>query len=144
MTEHPSAGPLPPPRRSRSRILLELRGVRQIPGESSRRWFYSRTFDLIVWYAETKMVLGFQLCYRQGTDEERAITWREGEGFAHNRVDDGESCIGHTKMTPILAADGVFDRDAVLELFRAESNEMAPDVVKLVIEKLGEYEGPTE
>lgn len=41
--------------------LIEVRNVRQIPGESTRRWFSSRDFDLIVWISEDEGFIGFEL-----------------------------------------------------------------------------------
>lgn len=58
-------------------MLNEIRNVRQIKGECSRRGFTDRYFDLIVWY-----------------DDERRLT-----GFQHNRIDAGE-VPGHARMTP--------------------------------------------
>ena len=37
--------------------------VRQIPGESKRRWFHSENFDLIVWLSGDQGFSGFELCY---------------------------------------------------------------------------------
>ena len=45
-------------------MLRELRDVRQVPGESRRRWFASDYFNLIVWYDdddEPARVSGFHL-----------------------------------------------------------------------------------
>jgi hypothetical protein len=138
--EQPTEGTIPP-RRSRSRVLAEYRRVRQIKGESFRRWFNSRDLDLIVWFDPRGRISGFQLCYDQGSDQ-RALTWFRDKGYAHNRVDDGEDRPGGIKMTPILVADGVFERDRIVELFTAESAEIDPAVVELVGRKLREYPGP--
>ncbi len=46
-------------------MLKEVKNARQIPGESSRRWFLGDTFDLIVWYAPANTIVGFQLCYEE-------------------------------------------------------------------------------
>jgi hypothetical protein len=129
-----------PPRRSRSRVLVEYRNTRQIAGESFRRWFSSRRLDLIVWYSPDNEISGFQLCYGEGPHG-RALTWFRGKGYAHNRVDDGDDSFGGMKMTPILVPDGAFDRDSILESFSAESREIPVTVADFVTRKLEEYNG---
>ena len=42
-------------------MLKEYTHVRQIQGESKRRWFSDRYFDLIVWFGEQDEIVGFQL-----------------------------------------------------------------------------------
>ncbi len=110
-------------------MLRELRNVRQDPDERYRRWFEDEYFDLIVWY-EGGEIYGFQLCYdTQG--RERALTWIRGQGFSHNRIDDGEKTVGKP-MTPILVQDGLFDKALVGEKFRAASAEIDPAIAELV------------
>ena len=91
-------------------MLSEINDVKQIENEGYRRWFSDNYFDLIIWYGDEK-IIGFQLCYdKQGS--ERSLTWIKNRGFSHNKIDDGEK-PGHTKMTPILVADGVFDKEKI-------------------------------
>jgi len=42
-------------------MLREVPNVRQIKGESKRRWFSDDYFDLIIWLDETDEIVGFQL-----------------------------------------------------------------------------------
>lgn len=117
-------------------MLVEIRDVRQVPGEGRRRWFTDRDFDLIVWYAD-EAVNGFQLCYdKQNT--ERALTWYRPARFVHTRVDTGEAPFG-PKKSPVLVQDGVFDRDAVAHRFRRASRGMDPEIAGLVSRMLAEY-----
>ena len=82
-------------------MLREVNEVQQVPGEPRRRWFASEALDLIVWEDADRRVTGFQLCYRVD-DDEKALTWRAGRGFTHNRVDDGEGRPARHKMSPVL------------------------------------------
>jgi hypothetical protein len=82
--------------------------------------------------------VGFQLCYDKGPNE-KALTWVEGIGFSHERVDDGEGIPGYYKMTPILVQDGLFDKDNILALFKKESKEIDPTIVSFVCEKIIKY-----
>lgn len=122
-------------------MLEEKTGVRQVEGEGYRRWFSDSYFDLIVWYTDDTQgeIVGFQLCYDK-TGTERAVTWRKGEGFSHNRIDDGERPFS-SKMSPVLVADGVFDRDAILEKFEKAAEDVDPDLAAFIHIVLTEYPG---
>jgi len=120
-----------------SAVLSEISNPRQVVGEGLRRWFTDDYFDLIVWYGTEEHPIGFQLCYDK-PDHERALTWTRAHGFQHDRVDAGE-IPGHPKMTPIIVADGAFDRDPVAERFRRASAGMDPRIASFVLEKLGNY-----
>jgi len=121
-------------------MLVEARRARQVEGEPFRRWFSDNEFDLIVWYGEAHNMVGFQLCYKTPR-EERALTWLEGRGYSHNRVDDGETAPSRHKMTPILVADGAFDRDHILNRFREVAKDLEPDLVSAVAARLRDYPG---
>jgi hypothetical protein len=118
--------------------LVELADVQQDPRGPRRRWFRSSTEDLIIWYGVDGSIVGFQLCYDR-KETERALTWMKGTGYAHERVDDGEAVGLAHKRTPILIADGVFDKNTVLERFLAIADVVPPDIVDFVAAKLKEY-----
>lgn len=120
-------------------MLREIPDPRQIPGEALRRWFSGSHFDLIVWH-EDGAIVGFQLCYGK-PHRERALTWKEGRGYVHTAVDDGEGRSGKYKETPLLVADGVFDSARVAELFRAHSAGIDPDVVAFVLHRILDFPG---
>jgi hypothetical protein len=119
-------------------MLAEIRDVRQVEGEGFRRWFTDDYFDLIVWY-EGGSLVGFQLCYDK-QQHERALTWTREHGFQHDRIDSGET-PGHSKMTPIIVADGVFSRDPVAERYRKASAEIDAGIARFVYETLRTYPG---
>lgn len=109
--------------------------VRQIPGESRRRWFSSSEFDLIVWYADDLHITGFELCYDK-TGFQRSISWRSREGYCHMAVDDGEHGGDRYKATPILIADGAFDAKGVHAAFLEASPALPAEVSAFVLDKL--------
>ena len=120
-------------------MLRELRDVRQIPGESRRRWFVSDYFNLVVWYDDDDArVSGFHLHYDRGRDE-RVFVW-DAEGhrgaLRHCEVDDGLQA-GGMKMTPVFTRARAADPRAVAERFERESPEIERPLVELVLEKLG-------
>jgi hypothetical protein len=118
-------------------MLTEIQNARQIAGDGVRRWFTDDYFDLIVWYGDEKHPIGFQLCYdKQG--RERALTWTRAHGFQHDRVDSGE-IPGHSKMTPIIVADGAFDNTSITRRFRRESTSIDPRIASFVFERLDSY-----
>jgi hypothetical protein len=118
-------------------MLSEIRNARQVEGEGFRRWFTDDYFDLIVWYEDDRRLIGFQLCYdKQG--RERALTWTHDHGFQHNRIDPGEM-PGHSKMTPIIIADGTFNAGPVVERFRQSSGEIDPQIAEFVLDTVKTY-----
>ena len=123
-------------------MVSEVQRARQIPGEGFRRWFTDQYFDLIVWYEGSDAagaIAGFQLCYDK-FNRERALTWRKGKGFAHEKVDDGEGPFAlQAKMTPILLPDGVFDAEGVTRRLREQSAEMDPAVARFILGTLAGY-----
>jgi hypothetical protein len=120
-------------------MLKEVSNVRQVPGEGQRRWFTDQFFDLILWYDHTSEILGFQLCYNKKVHE-RALTWRRGMGFSHEKVDDGEA-PGQWKMTPILTPDGSFDAAMIASRFHRESAGIDPEIARFVLSTIAAYPG---
>jgi hypothetical protein len=113
-------------------MLSEVRSVRQVPGEGTRRWFTDPYFDLIVWYDDGGTLVGFQLCYdKQG--RERAFTWRRDHGCQHERIDAGE-IPGQSRMSPVMVADGSRPVDRLGERFLRESAEIDQGIARLVYE----------
>ncbi|MBZ0092035.1 MAG: hypothetical protein K8F27_07425 [Sulfuricellaceae bacterium] len=91
--------------------MKELSKVRQIPGESKRRWFASQDFDLIVWLSDDQSFSGFELCYGKLRNE-RSIVWSKTGGFRHMAVDDSEHRPGKYKASPIFGGGRRFRRPA--------------------------------
>lgn len=122
-------------------MLQEVKNVRQIAGEPSRRWFSQSGLELIVWVNKDKSINGFQLCY-QKDGEDKAITWFSDKGFSHKRIDDGEGRPARHKMTPILVPDGVFDKHNVLSLFESSAQQLDPGIAAFVSKTLATYPDP--
>jgi hypothetical protein len=118
--------------------LRELPDTRQVPGEPRRRWFSSVDLDLIVWLDDAERVVGFQLCYDKARGE-RALTWRAERGYDHSAIDDGESNPAQHKSTPILVADGHFDRERVSDIFLAASTDVPAPIRGAVAALLQRY-----
>lgn len=116
-------------------MLKELVPTRQIHGEPARQWYMDDDMDLIVWRSEANALLGFQLSYRLGGIE-KALTWYEGRGYFHDRVDDGEGRPGRYKMTPILIQDGAWDPDLLLRVFLGKAEDLPAAVVDFVRGKI--------
>jgi hypothetical protein len=123
-------------------MLSEIRNPRQIEAEGFRRWFTDEYFDLIVWYNDDRRLIGFQLCYDK-EERERALTWTLAHGFQHDRVDAGE-VPGHSKMTPIIVADGAFNAAPVATRFREASASIEPAIASFVSERLSAYPAAVE
>ncbi len=119
----------------------EVRNVRQIAGESKRRWFTDGDMDLTVWLNDRQEIVGFQLCYDKSAAE-RALTWKQASGFLHNRVDDGEGRPGRHKGTPILIPDGLFKVEKIAGQFLSKSRHLEPELSTFVYHRLLEYPSP--
>ena len=119
-------------------MLREIPNTKQIPGDPFRRWFCDETFDLIVWYSPEDAIIGFQLCYRDG-QERKALTWFDGKGFSHDRIDDGEDGAASHMLAPILVPDGAFEQDRILALFERESKEIDPVAVRTVMDVIANH-----
>jgi hypothetical protein len=118
-------------------MLSEIPNARQVRGEGPRRWFADDYFDLIVWYDDAATLVGFQLCYDKLV-RERALTWTLEHGYQHNRIDSGE-VAGHSKMTPIIVADGAFAPGQVSERFRTASAQIDQGIATFVLDAIAGY-----
>jgi hypothetical protein len=117
-------------------VLVEFKNVRQEPGKGSRRWFEGGTVELVVWYGSGGAVAGFQVLYA-GRMAEHALTWREGEGFTHSRVDSGTGSP-MKNLAPILLANGSIPWPEVLAEFDGSSAALEPELRAFVRRRLEE------
>ena len=117
---------------------IDQKYLSQEKGEPRRRWFEDEYFDLLVWQHETGEIVEFQLSYDKIRDQ-HALTWKKQKGYIHNKVDDGESRPGRFKASPILLADGIFQKDKIAERFRRNSKEIDKVVSSFVYNKLKAY-----
>jgi len=118
-------------------MLREIRDVRQVRGEPRRRWFSDEDFDLIVWIDPENRILGFQLCYDKQTGQ-KALTWLKDDGYRHSRIDDGDN-PGKMKASPVLEADGHFDREGIGRRFRENRGDVPSKVADYVYDKIMNY-----
>lgn len=107
-------------------MFVEYQKARQEPGRPRRRWFEDTGLDLVVWYDARGKASGFQIIY-PAEGGERALTWREGEGFAHSEVDSGEESP-LKNLTPILIPDGAVPWPRLQAEFAARSQGLEPDL----------------
>ncbi|MBP7766498.1 MAG: hypothetical protein KA113_15030 [Syntrophaceae bacterium] len=119
-------------------MLRELNHIKQHKGEPKRKWYESEYFDLIVWFSESHRIIRFQLCYDKNKNE-KALTWKVPHEYSHNRVDDGEHGTGAYKSSPVLKADGHFNKDEIAERFIKESGELKKEIIEFVYKKILEY-----
>ena len=104
--------------------MMELKKDRRPSGQGRRRWFSSPEMDLIVWFGEGDALEGFEFYYDKNLAE-HVLIWREGQGFRHLAVDDGEQKPAlNYKESPILIPDGEFESDRIRRLFRTARDEL--------------------
>lgn len=119
--------------------LREITRVRQIPGESPRRWFTSNEFDLYLWRDEFGEISSFQLYYDKSRGE-RALIWKRGAGTSHFGVDDGERRPYCYKGTPILVPDGRFDAKRVAERLADAGNQLPAEILSFVLARIRDHQ----
>ena len=115
-------------------MLREIKNVKQERGGGRRRWFESEGLELVVWLVGDARVAGFQVCYDFGRGE-RALTWREEEGFAHSFVDAGDE-TPFKNETPVLRPDPHVPWVEIARAFDLCSEGLEPDLRCLVQEQL--------
>ena len=104
--------------------VMELRKERRPSGTDRRRWFSSPEMDLIVWFGEDGALDGFEFYYDKNLSE-HVLIWREGQGFRHLAVDDGETKPAlDYKESPILIPDGKYHSGRIRRLFNAVRDEL--------------------
>jgi hypothetical protein len=103
----------------------------------NRRWFSSNDMDVIIWIDENRSIKAFELYYDKNVNE-HVLVWRDGSGFSHLAVDDGEQKpVLNYKETPILIPDGVFEADRIMRLFETTREDLPAELFKFVHHELG-------
>ena len=115
-------------------MLIERENVTQ-EKVGFRRWFSDEDMELIIWFNEDKSVKGFQLCYDRQS-RECAFTWRESDGYSHRQVDTGEVSNALSKASPVLAEEGRFPIERVIDDFLLHGLDLEEWIIKFVFEKM--------
>lgn len=118
-------------------MFREIKQVRQIQGEPTRRWFTADLLELIVWLEKEDIILAFQLCYEVDGDP-KALTWDSRSGFLCSGVDDGDIRFGKHKRTPVLVANGKFNKREILTLFNSKCEGLPKEYIRFVTSKIDE------
>ncbi|HZF07034.1 MAG TPA: hypothetical protein VE932_22045 [Patescibacteria group bacterium] len=118
--------------------MLSEVATRQSTREPRRRWFSDDDFDLVVWFSDSGVIVGFELCYDRSRVE-RALVWSNVGGYGHFRVDTGES-TPQKNLTPILLADSaLLSKDRVTAGFLEVSANLDPAIRSFVLARLQEF-----
>jgi hypothetical protein len=116
-------------------VLAEFTQVTQEIGAGRRRWFEDDVLELIVWYRGDGKWEGFQLCYPGPDSQELALTWWEGRGFSHARVDAGDT-RPDKNLAPVLIPESHVPWSALEAQFVARSAELEPALREFVLTQL--------
>ena len=104
-------------------MLREVQRVLQETKGAKKRWFTDEVIDLFIWQNESGRLMSLQFCYDK-RHKERSLIWSAESGYGHHGVDDGEDKLGRIKASPILVPDGIFETEAVADLFVARAANM--------------------
>ena len=118
--------------------MIEVRDVRQGPGDYRRRWFTDDNFDLMVWYHADGTVHGFEFSYDK-PGYEKALRWFDNSGLSHHAVDTGEQNPAYNRSPILSASDGRTEMKRVLENFRKTVSGLPDGLSEFVQKKLAEY-----
>jgi hypothetical protein len=122
-------------------MLSEIKNIMQRSLVRRKRWFHNDDFDLYVWQAPDGVVLELQLCYESGTTREKALTWKRGIGYAHYKIDSGESTATE-RQTPLMCAGGHFGGWRIREKLVAAASDLEPEIAAFVLDKVAEHCDP--
>ena len=112
--------------------------LRELRARSSLRWFVDDDMELFVWFVDGRPV-GFQLCYDRHTPFERAITWREREGYQHDYVAAGDDSPLRNRTPTVQALPPGPEVDTVARAFEEAATAVDVAVRTFVLEKLRAY-----
>ena len=116
-------------------MLTEMKNLKAETG-AERRWFADEYFDLFVW-SDHNGWSAFELCYDKAGDE-RALVWRQGQGFSRVRIDQGEDNPSKNN-TPIWTKDsGALRLNDIIERFELAAGGLEPALYDFVRVKLGQ------
>jgi hypothetical protein len=113
-------------------MLTALPNTKQNEGEPKRRWYFSDSLDLYVWFDEAEVPCAFQLTYARGA-QEQAVSWHHLRGYQHWRVEQWRL------QTPELIPDGPLDRDRLLADFISEAEQLPASVRHCVMAHLERF-----
>jgi hypothetical protein len=82
-------------------------------------------------------IIGLQLCYDKGS-EQKALTWLKEDGYQHSRIDDGDN-PGKMKASPVLEANGHFDREGIGRRFHENQGDIPEKIADFVYRKMMNY-----
>jgi hypothetical protein len=107
-------------------MLKELQHVRQITDDRHRRIFTDECLEVVVWYAPSGSIYGFQLSYDL-KNKPRALTWTPKHSFSHAVIDGGEDSV-YSNRTPLLPPDANYESALLLQYFcRSSPGLPAPE-----------------
>jgi hypothetical protein len=113
-------------------VLREILGILQDDPSSERRWFHDDYFDLFVRQAGDELI-AFELCYSIFSNE-RALAWRQGQGYFH----DGDTTGGEFIGAQVATGDPL-EADPIIARFEQASGGL-PEALRLALEShLAEY-----
>lgn len=108
--------------------LKEIEKVSQEPDVTGfRRWFTAPETELVVWYHGDGSKLGFQLIYKDASENSYALTWKELGGYTHMLIDDGgENPLKN--MSPALISSKSIPWDLIKNLFIKNGDTLEEDL----------------
>ncbi len=118
-------------------MLREIINIRQTAGDDFKQWFTDDIYwDLFIWTNKSGELSGFQLCYDK-TINEHALSWFKDRFYKHSRIGTGRH--GQNSMSPILVANGLFNKQDIADKFLQDSKILNKKIIEFIYKKIVEY-----
>ncbi|MBT8131726.1 MAG: hypothetical protein KJO35_05600 [Gammaproteobacteria bacterium] len=116
-------------------MLREIKKITQSNTKKRKRWFSDPDIDLMVWQENDGSISRFELSLDKGINE-HALTWKKNQGLQHYRVDDGENCPMHHKMSPLLKPDNARSIGGIQKDFSAAAESIDKGIADFIKTRL--------
>lgn len=117
-------------------MLYEILTAKKYDNGIPVRCFADEYFDLTVWFDENRNIISFQLTHDKFYNP-HALTWKQGHGYRHEAIDDGET-PGRFKKSPILLPDGRFPKDTIADRFERDCTGIDKEIANFILMKIFE------
>ena len=105
--------------------------------KSSKQWFQSSYFNLVIFSNTDGQVVHFELCYNRHA-KEKVFMWSIKYGYQLASLED-ERDTGAAKMSQLHIYDQDFNKIALLTQFKLESANIDSDLIAQVQNLLESY-----
>lgn len=120
-----------------SKLLRQIKDVRQSSREGHKQWYTSSEIDLFIWY-DGATISAFHLIYDK-SKVERALIWNRLGKTLHVTVEDGVR-PGRYPSSPLMTDQAPFDKRGLLALLAAQTQDIDVSIEALLRKVVENFE----